>query len=476
MRLLGSTGWGHLLVALAALWLAPAGASAQGAGIHTQSGCMTGRNGAGVAHPCQDGSAVYYNPAALVRENGAVSFGVTVIDQAGSFVHDTTGTEVTRVPGSMIVPHGWATYRLSERIGLGLGVWQPYGLSVDWPVCPPEQPRCGTGFEGRFAGYAHSLRGVYLQPTIAYDVIPGRLSIGVGVDLVKGDIEIRRRLDLAEQTTGPFTFSQLGIAQGTDFADVRIAGDGWGVTGHVGALFRVSNGISVGARYLHSVELALDGTADFTQVPTFLTVGPLGTIFPTTMSLDDFIAASGVFEPGGVASDQDFSTSITLPAQAVAGIALQLDPTLRVLLDYQWTQWSQWDQADVDFGVALDERLILDFEDAGTVRFGVDYALSDRVTVRGGFTLAEAAARDASVSPFLPDSERALFGGGMSYRASERLSLDVVAMTMNAASRRGRLVRRESIDETAEQLNGGLYSSDGQLFGATVTYHFGGTR
>lgn len=483
MRLSGCGPFGRLLVVTGLLFLAPAVAAAQGSAVYTQSGCMTARNGAGIAAPCQDGSAVYYNPAALAQQNGAASLGVTVIDQSGSFTHDTTAAEIERVPSSLILPHGWAAWRLSDRIGVGIGLFAPYGMAIDWPVCPVDQPRCGTGFEGRFVGYDQTLRGLYLQPTVAYDVIPGRLSLGVGVDLVKGDFEINRRLDLAPQPieVAPgvsLSFSQLGIAPGTDFADVRVSGDAWGVTGHAGMLLRVTSWISLGARYMHSVELPMEGSADFTQVATALTVGPLGSLFPAGTRLDDFIAESGIFDGEGVVADQDVSATITLPAQAVAGIALQLDPTLRLMFDYQWTQWSAWDTVDVDFEFAPDERLVFDYQDASTLRLAADYVVTDRVLARVGVTHAEAAAGEGGVSPFLPDSDRTFFSGGVHFRASERLSLDVFGMAVNAADRRGRIVERDAslTPVEAEALDSGVYSSDGQLFGVTVTYHFGGPR
>ena len=476
MTLFGPTRRSRWLLA-AALLAIPAAASGQGSAVYTQSACMNARNGAGIGAPCNDGSAVYYNPAALARQNGAVSAGATIIDNSGTFAYDTTALEIERAPRSAIVPHAFATWRPADRIGVGLGLFAPYGLSIDWPVCPIEQARCGTGFEGRYVGYDQSLRGLYLQPTVAYDLIPGRLAIGVGADLVKGDVEINRRLDLFEQNVGPLSFAQLGIPRGIDFADVKLEGDAWGFTGHVGMLFNLSGAITIGARYMHSVELAFDGTADFTQVPTRLVVGPLPPVIPEGgTELDDVLEASGIFEGDGAAADQDFSATITLPAQAVAGIAIQFDPTLRLMVDYQWTQWSSWDEVPVDFQNAEDETLILDYQDAATYRLGVDYAFTDRITVRGGFTRAEAAAKDASVSPFLPDSERNFFSGGLGFRASERLSLDFFGMTVDAMARRGRVVNRDSFDQTADQLNSGLYSAEGQLFGATVTYHFGGPR
>lgn len=475
------------LLAVGALLALPAGASAQGSAVYTQSACMNARNGAGIAAPCNDGSAVYYNPAALARQNGAVSLGVTLIEQSGSFVYDTTAIEVERTPRSMPVPHGWATWRPSERIGIGFGVWAPYGLSIDWPTCAADEPGCADNFEGRFVGYDQSLRGLYFQPTVAYELIPGRIALGVGVDVVKGDVEIHRRLDLSKQRlaipglTGVETFAQLGVPHNTDFADIALTGDAWGFTGHVGAHVTITPTLSLGARYLHSVELAFEGDADFSQVSTGLLIGPLGVI-PAGTRMDDFLSAFGVFDEGGPAADQPFAATITLPAQAVVGVAFQPTHDLRFMADYQWTQWSAWDEVAVEFGDeedltgAPDETLIFDYQDASTYRFGADYAFSDRITLRGGFTLADAAATDAAVSPFLPDSRRAFYSGGISFRVGERLQVDAFGMTANAADRRGRVVNRTSLDQTAEELNEGIYVSSGQLFGVTATYHLGGPR
>ncbi|HEX6589217.1 MAG TPA: outer membrane protein transport protein [Longimicrobiales bacterium] len=467
------------LLAGAAVLAVPAVAAAQGSAVYTQSACMNARNGAGIAAPCSDGSAVYYNPAALAVQNGAASVGATVIEQSGTFTYDTSALEIERPPRSIVVPHGYATWRPAERIGVGLGVWAPYGLSIDWPVCPPDQSRCATNFEGRFVGYDQSLRALYFQPTVAYAVIPGLLSIGAGLDVVKGEVEIARRIDLAGQPAGPFLFRDLGIPRGTDFADARVKGDAWGFTGHVGLLLELG-AFSFGARYLHSTRLDFEGDAEFRQVATGRTIGPLPPIVPAAVSLDEFILAAGTFDEGGAAADQQFTASITMPAQAIVGVAVRLGPTMRIMADYQWTQWSAWDEVDVDFSndATPDETLVFAYEDASTFRFGADYAYSDRITLRAGYTRAQPAAGPASVSPFLPDSERAFFSGGISFRASERLSVDVFGMGVDAAARRGRVVNRPVglTEDEAEALNEGLYTSEGTLFGATLSYHFGGPR
>ena len=45
--------------------------SAQGFGIYEQGTCAMGRAGTGVAAPCSDGSAMFFNPAGLAGLTGA---------------------------------------------------------------------------------------------------------------------------------------------------------------------------------------------------------------------------------------------------------------------------------------------------------------------------------------------------------------------------------------------------------------------
>lgn len=55
----------HTLVA----FLAASSLHAQGLSIHSHSGCALARNSSGVAEPCADGSAVFYNPAAVAGQD-----------------------------------------------------------------------------------------------------------------------------------------------------------------------------------------------------------------------------------------------------------------------------------------------------------------------------------------------------------------------------------------------------------------------
>src|SRR6195256_3572500 len=67
----------------------PALLGAQGFGIYEQGTCAMGRAGTGVAAPCNDGSAIFFNPAGLAGlKGGRASIGFTLLDVQGGFTDD----------------------------------------------------------------------------------------------------------------------------------------------------------------------------------------------------------------------------------------------------------------------------------------------------------------------------------------------------------------------------------------------------
>src|SRR6266545_2815546 len=166
----------------------PALLGAQGFGIYEQGTCSMGRAGTGVAAPCADGSAMFFNPAGLAGMKGKVAtIGVTLLDVQGSFTDDIFQQNTSLDDPLLAVPQVYLAYGVTPKLGVGVGLFAPYGLETKWP----------TTFDGRFAGYDNILQSVYIQPTVAYRVTP-QLSLGAGFDIVLGKVELNQRLDLAD--------------------------------------------------------------------------------------------------------------------------------------------------------------------------------------------------------------------------------------------------------------------------------------
>src|SRR6266705_850907 len=220
--------------------------SAQGFGIYEQGTCAMGRAGTGGAAPCSDGSAMFFNPAGLAGLTGAhATIGVTLIDIQGGFTDDVF-QQHTELDDPLIgVPQLYISYGATSKLAVGVGLFAPYGLETRWPMT----------FDGRFAGYKNFLRSIYIQPTLAYQVTP-RLSLGGGLDIVLGKVELNQRLDLADAPV-PLPgiplgtrFGQFGIAPGTDFANAHLEATKTTVAAHFGAILKVSDRLSCGAKFL----------------------------------------------------------------------------------------------------------------------------------------------------------------------------------------------------------------------------------
>ena len=439
----------------------------QGSSVYNQSACASAKGGAVVAAPCQDASSVYYNPAALALMPSAVSAGLTVVYNSGSFTYDTTGVVVERDPATPIVPQAYGSFRFGQdqRFAAGFGVWAPYGLGIEWP----------EDFEGRFISWKTALRGIYLQPTLSWQLIPGKLAIGGGPQIVFGGIELNQGIDAPVVSD---TLASLGVPLGTDIATANLAGSGVGLGGQIGLYYTFSDRFSIGARYMLPVQVDLDGDADFERVlnPDIILRIPDETGTTQSVPLDALLAPR--FAEGGALADQSATAGLEFPPQAVVGVRFGATPTLAISADYQWTGWSTFDEIAATFenGGSLD--LTLNYEDTHTFRTGAALDASDALQLRGGFIYNTAASPDETVTPILPEAERQLYSVGFGYDFGS-LRADAYYNYVNQADRRGR-VRSELpptiIDETAEQLNVGVYSSTAHLFGLTLSYVFDNAR
>lgn len=437
----------------------------QGSSVYNHSACASARAGAAVAAPCADGSSVFYNPALLSLLPSTVAAGLNAIYNEGNFTYDTTGVVVERDAAVPLVPHAYASFRFGpgRRLAAGVGLWAPYGLGIEWP---------GT-FEGRFISWKTRLQGIYVQPTLAYQLIPGKLAVGGGVQIASGGLEINQHVDAP---VADDALAVLGVPLGTDIASARLKGTDIGFGGQLAVYYRVTDNFALGARYMFPVTVDLDGDATFDQVPqdNILLIPDLDTGATMAVPLDSLVAP--LFGPGGPLEDQGVAASLTFPPQAVVGFQWGVSDRLGIMADYQWTGWSTFDEIVASFdGDAPDLALTLDYVDTHTFRGGLSYDLGPGLEGRAGFIYNTAASPDESVTPILPEAERQLYTVGFGYRLGG-VRADVYYNFVNQADRRGR-VRSELppsfIVEPADQLNVGVYSTTAHLVGLTLSYVFG---
>ncbi len=470
-------------------------AHAQGFGLNEIGSCAVARGFAVTGAPCEDASVLYWNPGAAASVPRGLSLygGVTAIQVKGSFTHDVTAR---REEGDVPVefpPFLGATWKgrgpMSSRLALGVAAYVPYGLTSQW----------AEDFSGRFAAQKASLQTIYVQPTIAFEVVPGRLAIGAGPVIGHSSIEIRQAIDFSQQLApapapAGTRFGQLGFAPGTEFATARIKGGSKLAYGaHVGAQLTLAPSLSLGARYLTSVKFEYDD-ADATFAPSagaasYVLPGGNALGAPAGTTLAQLTAPQ--FQAGGtLAPGQTASTAIKHPAQFQVGIGFTGLPRTTLSADYARTFWSSFDVLPVSFpatssGAAspLSRSLIEEYDDINSYRVGLEHrfgreamsGMLDGVAGRLGFSYAESPAPDQTVTPLLPDMNRYNFSGGLGIPLGGNLTLDAAYLRVETEGRRGRTDERPatlSAAQSVQTLNNGWYSLNANIFSVSLKARF----
>lgn len=446
-------------------------AGAQGYGVYEHDACTMARAGTGVAMPC-NASAVFFNPAGILRAPGStatstwsLSVGGTYIKPDFAFTDSATQVTTDAANGGVLVPNFHVTRQMSPRWALGLGVFAPYGLISEWP----------SDFAGRFVGYRSELKSIYIQPTIAFQITP-RIRFGAGFDYIHSTVDLKQRVDLAGQAApapapAGTTLGMVGVPAGTDFADAHLHGGSWAAGAHFGVIIQPLPRVSFGARYLLRATADIQGDADFTQLPTGITLG-LGNPFgvPAGTPLDSVVAPQ--FRTGGALVTQHVSTRVPLPEQLVLGLAFTVTDQLTLLGDYQWTNWERFEKLAITFADArLGTRTLWeDYEATDGWRFGAQFDVNPNISLRGGVLWHDGGAPDNTVTPLLPEGDRVEQTVGIGFRIGTRGRIDVAYQHITQQDRRGRVI--EAPRGQGAAFNSGLYTGGANLFGASLVWEF----
>ncbi len=440
----------------------PLSLSAQGFAVNELGTCSMGRGGVAAATPCADGSAMWYNPAALTSITGTTFSGsVTAIMPHGGFTDIYFGQKTDMPSQTYWVPSIYLAHRVSPKLGIGIGFYAPYGLGTKWP----------TSFQGRFDGYKTKLTSFNIQPTVAYQVTKW-LSFGFGVAYIHSTVDLHQRLDLSQQLipANPFLppgtpFSAIGIPAFTDFADAHLSASGNGVAFNGGIQITVNDRLTVGGHFITKRTITYDGTATFTQVPTGLTIPPGTTPFNPNFPLPVDGLVQGQFLADSALASGTASTQVVLPDQGSIGIAYKAGNKWTLMADYQQIVWGWFNKLNINFtnprtpGISLYEG----FRDSHSVRFGLEFQQSAKTIIRAGYLFHTAAAPDQTVTPLLPEGERNEFTIGLGSELTKGLHANLAYQYIRQQDRNGR---------AGTTYNNGLYTFNASLFGAGFSYTF----
>ncbi len=311
-----------------------------------------------------DPSAVFYNPAGILRQEGKfnVSFDGFYIWPSHEMTLPSGSTIHSRYNASL--PQFFMTARLNDRVTFGFGVFVPYaGGGVDWKKADLGYPLRST------------MSITSITPAVAYQV-NDELSVGFTLNFYTSKFT----LDTDMAPLGPIHSDETGSA----------------LSAGLGLMFRPGERAAFG--------LSVRGPAKLTMAGK------------TEMSL----AGYNIFF--------DSETSIKIPWDIEAGFSYRLSEKLLFSSSADYTLWSTLDKVskviksipfvgDINYSEPMDFRNIL------VLRAGLELALTQVLSLRGGVGLDKWASPVETLSPANIDVNKVVLLGGVGYRAG-RMKID----------------------------------------------------
>jgi long-chain fatty acid transport protein len=381
--------------------------------INTQSIKGVGMAGA-YSGVCKDASATFFNPGAMgFLEKSSFTLGGSVLLPKASYLNPYGGN-VDMKSQTFFVPHLYGNYKLNDKISLGLSVNAPYGLGTKWD----------DNWTGRYLSQEVHLQAIYIQPTASYN-ITDNIGVGAGFVFVSGEATVRKA-------------SQVG----NNDVQANLEGGGIGFGFNVGVFGKLGDKTRVGISYKSKVKVDLeDGDATFSNVPASLLAS------------------------GQLPASTKFNSGITLPGVLSIGASYQITEKWMATLQFDYTGWDVYDSLNFEFPdyATLNSNNGRKYENSSAFRLGIEYKATAKLTARVGAGFDKTPVQDDYVGPDLPDANKQLYTGGISYMFNEKFSIDASYMYENLDERNGTY---------KEENFSGSYKSRVHVFGVGLNYAF----
>lgn len=377
------TATSAVAIALGTLLTAPAHAG--GFYIQEQSAEEAGRAYSGDAAAADSPATIFFNPAGMTEldgvqaEIGAQSLFVTARQQNQGTNRTVPGFPVTvpvggtdggnPFPQPLLVPSGYVSAQVSDRVWLGLGVNSPFGVVVDYD----------DGFFGRYDSKRSDLFTLNVQPSVAVK-LSDKLSIGGGVDIQYIDVELINAVP--------------NLAPTDPDGSLRIKGDDISVGWNAGVMLNLDP-VRIGAHYRSSVKHTLDGDFDLSGL-----TGPLAGSNVTTSA----------------------KAPLSTPDIATVSVMFGTDTPWRVYGTWRWYNWSNFDEIRVEPEGLPPQVSEQRYKDSWSMALGGEYDVSDKLTVRAGTMFDQSPITDRYRTTRVPDGDRVWASTGLTYDFSKSFS------------------------------------------------------
>jgi long-chain fatty acid transport protein len=406
----------------------PLGLWANGYLLPDQDAFATARGEAFVA-TADNASAIYYNPAGISQLSGNnLRAGVYGISLEPSYTRPNGGPTYNNQNKLHAIPQFFYAYgQTNWPVSFGLGVYSPYGLSVEWPQ--------DTGF--RTIATEGSLTYVRINPVVALKVAPN-FSIGGGVTVNYADADLKQGLVWPAQSYDQFRFT----------------GDGWAVGYNLGALWKPQEKISIGVSFRSATTVNLKGNTSAynnVAVPNSYPVPPFSSFSSSSSANADF----------------------NFPLNAAFGISYRPTPKWNLEFNADYTDWNSVQtltihQATPPPGLLPQTvQTPMNWQSSWLYEFGVTRYLKNNWQVSAGYVFNESSVPNAHYSPYVADLDRHFFSVGTGHKG-KLFDFDVAYQFCYGPSRSVSGSGTDAVGQTAD----GSYKFTSQAVLLTLGMHF----
>lgn len=435
------------LVLTAAAVLSVLSANAEGYQINSQSARQWGMAHTGTALKL-GAESMTFNPAGLVYINSKfdVSLGTILIQSKIKFEQDSYRHETDNPLSTPI--YGHFGYKINDKFAVGVNLTNPAGNSLVW----------GDNWAGATLIQDVSLKSFNVQPTVSYK-INDKISVGAGLMIDFGSFEQRKGLVAANAFNGLGTLAGGLSAMMPSLAPlpgmiqsfnnqvpvgIELEGSSKVAYGfNIGALFNVTDKLTLGINYRSKVKLSVDGgeaeleyandnaktvinaikSFDTTPLQSLESAGaiPAGTV-ATLKGTQTQLATLGLLD------DSKFNASMPIPSIFSVGASYQFNDALLVTGEVQVTGWSAYEKMDIAFQTAAGEILQSsekNYENTVCVRLGAQYVANDFVTYRAGVYMDTPPVQMDNYNPETPSANCYGITAGATLNPTKYMAIDL---------------------------------------------------
>jgi long-subunit fatty acid transport protein len=431
-------------------------------------------------------------------------------DASGNTTQELLNNEVDGSKTLYVLPSLSYTRKITNKLTLGAGVFTTGGMGSDL-ILNHELYRDASGnyipqtYHSRFSTVQGGLSGAYK--------ITDNFSIGVTAQLLWASLEFKNPFSMsplkmlgqmnAQQTFGqhfaaPFntTYMGLGYTEVTSSADMKEL-NAYSFAGKIGIAYKISEKFTIGVSYSTPVPLKfkkgisnLDMSAQFNDAFKREVKNVVDKYHVPESVAKQIVSANfdslHIDVTKGFTGQYDIDNEFEIPQSVGFGINYNPSPCLRLGFDFEWINWKKsFDKMKLTLKNGTNSNInillgqggvgqpdfnidfLMNWKDAILLKFGGEYDLSKKSTIRFGYAYGTNPVPEEAAIPIIPAVLVHHIMCGFSYTLTERL-------TTNAAIEYGlnNKVTNTGTSIVATEYNKSTVELRNMLGHLSLTYNF----